>query len=335
MTFALLAGMALAVLSTVFNNSGMVVEKLAIRRMPELHARRTVEMATTLFRAPLWILGFALLILGSGTQVLALTDAPISIVQAVAACGIVLLLVLSHFVLGDRLGRHEYAGMAMVLVALVLLGLSVDRHTDKVTTTGSFGALVAVAVPALLVSTGFFLAAERVQGASVRRARLRAPLFGVSSGLLYGVAGLGVKEVSTIVQQHGLIAGIPHIMTSPAVYIVVALSAVGFLMFQTALQRCAASILVPVNNVTGSAFFIVLGGYIFHEPLPDAAAPLVFRLLAFAMIIVGLVTLALGKEMVETRDFRIGEHIDSARSDHGHDRRVDELPSDGSAVVHT
>ena len=39
-----LAGIALAVCSAVSNNSGMVVEKYAIRRLPELHARRALEM---------------------------------------------------------------------------------------------------------------------------------------------------------------------------------------------------------------------------------------------------------------------------------------------------
>lgn len=299
MTSPLLIGIALAAFSTICNNSGMVIEKLAIRRMPLLHARRGIEMIRTLFQAPLWILGFICLASGLVTQVLALTLAPISLVQAVSACGIVLLLVLSHIALGDRLGRFEYLGMGAVLIALVFLGLSVSPHADRAASSGSFSTLALAAVPAVAASFCFFLAAERTHGPRARRSRLRAPLFGLSSGLLYGVASLGVKSVSTILERRGVVAGAPHILASPALYLLIASAVLGFLIFQTALQRCRASILVPVNNVTGSGFFIVVGSDVFHEHLPSATGPLVFRLLAFAAIIVGLCLLSLGKEVGE------------------------------------
>jgi drug/metabolite transporter (DMT)-like permease len=305
MTVTLFAGIALALCSTVCSNSGMVVEKLAIRRMPTLHARRTVEMIRTLFRAPLWVFGFVLLVSGLGVQVLALTLAPISIVQTVSACGIVLLLVLSHILLGDRLGRFEYLGMALVLLALVLLGLSIDPHADHAASSGSFGALVLAAIPAVVASFCLFFAAESIHGSSVRRSRLRAPLFGLSSGLLYGVAALGVKEVSTILERDGLVRGVPHVFSSPALYVVLAASVLGFLIFQTALQRCLASILVPVNNLSGSAYFIVVGSAVFHEHLPNATEPLVLRLSAFASIVAALCALGLGKEAGEVHDMHI------------------------------
>jgi drug/metabolite transporter (DMT)-like permease len=308
MTAVLLAGISLAVCSAVFNNTGMVFEKLAIRKMPVLHARRTGEMLRTLFKAPLWLVGFVLLAAGLCTQVFALTLAPISIVQSVSACGIVLLLMLSHFLLGDRLGRSEYVGMVFIGLSLVLLGLSVQAHADHAHSGASFGTLVVAGGPALVVSLCFFLLAEHVHGSSPERARLRAPLFGLSSGLLYGVAALGVKAVSSIIEQHGLVGGLGRVITSPALYVVVVASAVGFLVFQTALQRCPASILVPVNNVTGSAFFIAIGTMVFHEQLPTAAWPLAFRLAAFACIVVGLCALSMGQDVPDALATRGAEH---------------------------
>lgn len=307
MTSPLLVGIVLAALSTIFNNSGMVIEKLAIRQMPVFHARRGIEMIRTLFSAPLWLVGFVLLVSGLGAQVLALTLAPISLVQAVSACGIVLLLVLSHLLLGDRLGRFEYLGMGAVLIALVFLGLSVDSQADHAARSSSFVALAVAAVPAVAASFCLFLAAERDHGSSARRSRFRAPLFGLSSGLLYGVAGLGVKAVSTILERRGLVRGAPYILTSPALYLLIGAAVCGFLIFQTALQRSRASILVPVNNVTGSAYFIVVGSEVFHEHLPNATGPLVFRLLAFAAIIAGLCFLAMGKEVGEPHKMKDAE----------------------------
>jgi drug/metabolite transporter (DMT)-like permease len=298
----LAAGIGVTLVSASFYNVGMVIEKLAIRRLPSLHARRSVQMVRTLFAEPLWTLGFACLLLGLGCQVIALILAPISIVQAASAFGIVLLLVLSHVVLGDRLGAVEYAGIGAVLVALALLALSVDPRADHVSRSGSLLTLIAVSLPVVAASFVLFAAADRIGGSSVRRRQLRAPIFGLASGLLYGVSALGVKFISTIVEHHGLVGAIPHVLGSAALYVLVVSAALGFLMFQTALQRTAASVFVPVNNVVSSAFFVVVGTTIFHEHLPNATEPLVLRLCSFALIVAGLFALAIGKEVELTHE---------------------------------
>lgn len=264
--------------------------------------RRSVAMIRVLFRSTLWDLGFVLLVVGLATQVLALSLAPISLVQGVAASGIVLLLVLSHFVLGDRLGRFEYLGIAAVGVALACFGLSVDSHADQASSLGTLTGLVFGAAPGVLAGFLFFFAAERIRGSSLRRVRLRTPMFATASGLLYGVAALGLKAVSTIVERRGLIASIPHILVSPALYLFIVSASLGFLLFQTALPMSLASILVPINNVIASAYFIVVGTVVFHEHLPSATGPLIFRLMGFTAIVFGLGALAMGGEIGHVHD---------------------------------
>ena len=232
---------------------------------------------------------------GLGIQVLALTLAPISIVQAVAACGITLFLVLSHFILGERLTRVEYLGIAAILASLLLLGLSVNASDNHVSGSASLAGIFGISVPAMIVGVTLFLLTDRINAATPRRAHLKAPLFGLSSGLLYGTGALALKEVSTIVKHHGLVDGVPRVLASPGLYLYLISTCLGFLVFQTALQRTMASVFVPVNNVTSSAFFIVLGTMLFHEHLPSAETPFLLRLGSFALILVGLVILAFGK----------------------------------------
>jgi diguanylate cyclase (GGDEF)-like protein len=292
------SGILLEALSVTMYSTGMVLEKLATRRLPSIHARRGLQMVATLTRDPLWLLGFALLVLGLGTQVLALTLAPISIVQAVAACGIALFLVLSHFVLGERLTKFEYVGIVAILSSLFLLGLSVDSSDDVVTGSTSLWTIFGVGIPAVMVGAFLFLFTDRLNLSKARSPHLKAPLFGLSSGLLYGVAALGVKEVSTIVKQNGLFDGTPRVLESPAFYLFLASTVLGFLVFQTALQRTTASVFVPVNNVTSSCYFIIAGTVLFHERLPKTGAALVLRLGAFAMILLGLLILAVSRSVV-------------------------------------
>jgi drug/metabolite transporter (DMT)-like permease len=290
------AGILLAVLSVIMYTVGMVMEKLATRRLPAIHARRSIQLVKTLVRDPLWLLGFVFLALGLATQALALTLAPISIAQAVASCGVAFFLVLSHFVLGERLGKIEYVGIIAILSSLVLLTLSVDAHDDLVSGSPSLLMIFAVGGPAFLCSIVFFILADRFEGSSFGEARLKAPIFGLSSGLMYGVASLGLKEVSTLVKKYGLLHSIPHIVVSPGFYLLGVGCVLGFLVFQTALQHTTASVFVPVNNVSSSGYFIVAGSFLFHERLPSATGPLLLRLGAFALIVAGMCILAFGKK---------------------------------------
>jgi len=117
-------------------------------------------------------------------------------------------------------------------------------------------------------------------------------LFGMAGGLFYGVSGLGLKSASTLVQRRGLIGAIPHLVTSPSLYLLLVTLAVGLLLFQTGLQRCSASVVAPVNLVTSTAYVIGVGTVLFNEHLPTAAGPLALRILGFAGVVAGLVTLA-------------------------------------------
>jgi drug/metabolite transporter (DMT)-like permease len=290
------AGIALAVASAAMYSIGFVIEKRATRRLPEIHIRQTVQMVTTLFRDPLWIVGFLLLGCGLLTQVLALSLAPITIVQPLSVSGIVLLLILSHFFLGDRLGRAEYLGITAILCALIVLGLSVDHHEDAVSATTSLARVLEVGLPAVAFAFGLFVLADRIKGTNVRTAHLKAPLFGMSSGLMYGVAALGVKEVSTIVKHDGLVRSVPHDLASPGLYLMLATTVIGFLIFQTALQRTTASVFVPVNTVASSGYFIIAGTVLFHERLPSTIGPLLLRSGAFALTLMGLFFLTMSKK---------------------------------------
>ena len=105
-------GLALALLSTTAYNSGLIVEKQALARLPALNGRRVLALAVTLLTAPRWLAGFALMLCGLGLQVLALMFAPVTVVQPVIASGVAVVLVLSRIVLRERLGRVEYACVA-------------------------------------------------------------------------------------------------------------------------------------------------------------------------------------------------------------------------------
>ncbi len=270
-----------------------------MRRMPPLDARKTSEMVRRLVGNPVWVIGFGTIAAGLVMQVLALSLASISVVQAVAPTGTVLLLVLSHIFLGDRLRRAEYVGIAALIVALGLLVLSLDSHSDLATGSTNLSALLAVTIPTVCASLSCFVVASRVQGSAQHRRRLKAPLYGLATGLLYGGAALDMKSMSTLMQRSGVVRAVPQIVVSPVFYMFLATGLLAFLMFQMALQRSITSVLVPVSSVLSTAFFIIVGDALFHEHLPRAPLSLSLRLASFAMLAVGLLTLTVVNEAEE------------------------------------
>jgi drug/metabolite transporter (DMT)-like permease len=292
------AGIAIAGLSAVLTGTGTVVEKIALQKLPDIHARRFWAMIRTLCASSQWLWGCALLLGGLICQGLALTLAPISVVQPIFASGIVLLLVLSHFVLHDRLRSVEWFALALIVVALVLLGMSIDARVDHAGGPANLTDLLLAAIPTAVVGLTVFEVADRAHG-SGRLRQLRAPLFGLAAGLLYGVAGLGLKSAATFVQRYGLVGSIRHLVVSPDLYLLAISMAMGLVLFQTGLQRCAASVVSPVNIVTSTTYVIAVGTVLFNEHLPSSPGPLGLRIAGFAGVVAGLVTLAAAGEKTQ------------------------------------
>ena len=286
----MLFGIVLAIVSAILFNTGFVIEKRALHRMPEVHADRTVHMVRTLIGTPLWLGGFALSLLGIGVNVLALSRAPLSVVQPVVAAGIVWLLLLSHFSLKEHLGRIEWVGMAIVFTALVCIGVSLDKKAERLGTSGTTLRVLAVAIPSAALSAAVYVAAGR-------RERGSAPLLGIAAGLDCGIGGLAVKGLGVLVEDNGLFGAVGRSFVSADLYILGAFAGAGLLMFQTALQRGRASVVVPITNVMSTAYPIVVGMAVFGEHLPHALWRVGLRFAGLAGVLVGTVFLAGGRSL--------------------------------------
>lgn len=271
-------GLALALLSTTAYNSGLIVEKQALEQMPSISARHAVSVALRLLSTPRWLAGFSLMLCGLGFQVLALMLAPVTIVQPLIAGGVAVVLVGSRVVLQEHLDRVQYACVGLMGVSVVLLALSAGGASQEVGHQVSGPLLAAVAVPSCLVAL--------LAGGSALRAgsrKHRVPVIGVSyglaTGLLYGVAALGIKALSgALLHGHGVLGTVIALVSSPYLYVMTGCSALGMVLFQAALQRCRIAIVAPVSNVLGSLYFMVIGTWIFHERLPSDPGPLALRL---------------------------------------------------------
>lgn len=296
MSAAAYAGIPLALFTTSAYNTGLILEKRALGRMPALEVRRVAHVVGSLLASPAWLAGFALMLTGLACQVIVLTFEPVSVVQPVLAAGVALVLVLSRVVLRERLGGAEAWCVGVMAGSVVLLAFSAGGTGSETGHSSSPGLMAAVIVPSVLL--GLVVAATPLRVFSGRHAgRHRAPAtgicFGLGTGLLYGVASLATKGLSDILSGHHTLAGLAGgILTSPYLYVLGGCSAAALLLYQAALQACRASILIPVSSVVSSVYFVLAGTWLFHEHIPADPVKLGLRVAGIALAGVVLVVLS-------------------------------------------
>jgi drug/metabolite transporter (DMT)-like permease len=272
------AGILLAVAATIIYNLGFILEKRALGNLPAIQAHRVWELARTLFAAPAWLGGFLLICAGMVLQILVLSLEPLTVAQPLQASGVVVTILLSRVLLHERPGRAELACIGVIGLAAVLLSLSSGHGPGAAAGTHAAGAdMAAAAVPVCLAVAVIYHRASRAS-----RRRHGYPVTGVSyglcAGLVYGVAGLALKGLSAAVTEHSRSGLLAAAVTSPYLYATLGVSAVGMCLFQVALQRSPASIVMPISLVISTAYLVVVGSWLFHERLPGSPALLAMRL---------------------------------------------------------
>jgi drug/metabolite transporter (DMT)-like permease len=244
---------------------------------------------------------------GLGFQVVALTLAPVSVVQPVIGSGVVILVVLSAVVLRERLGRLELGCVLAVVVAIAAIALSAEGAAGRVGHQASGLLITAVAVPTCVVALVAGAMALRNPGHGKHRAPITGVSYALASGLLYGVATLALKALSGALFHHSahLTELVVTVLSSPYPYLTVVCSAVGLLIFQTGLQRCRVSIVGPVSNITGSVYFLVVGTWLFGERLPANLAELALRV--GGILAAGVAVTVLSRQPASSGGVAIGQ----------------------------
>ena len=271
------AGVVLTLVATSAYNSGLILEKRALEQMPSIDFRRLFDFARNLITTPEWFAGFVLILVGLGCQFVVLSIEPLTIAQPLLAGGVAIVLVLSRVVLRERLGGGAVWCLVALGVSVVLLSMSAGNSSGS----GHYASIVvvgAVAVPSVLAALAIYKTAARAAGRR-HRAPVTGVAFGFGTGIIYGVAALGIKGLSGVFIQHNSLVQVAIAAAgSPYLYMLGCCALAGFGLFQAALQRCRASIVVPVNNIAGSVYFVVIGSWLFHEHLPTDPLRLTLRL---------------------------------------------------------
>ncbi|MQS34697.1 DMT family protein [Streptomyces katsurahamanus] len=271
-------GVAAALLANALYSAGFVLEKRALGSMPAVSVREPARLLRLVLRSPLWMGGSLALAAGFGAQLIVYRTLPIAAAQGIFVSGLVLLLLLSARLLGERTSGRERFAIGAILAALVMVVLSLSQDTDTVGADAPVPLILLVCVPSLAAGPWLYAVAERRARRPHRRPTTGVE-YGVALGLLYGVSSLAIKGVSG--RLSGLLdrpgAALLGVLGSPYPYLLLLTGVFGLIMSQAALQRCRVSLLVPVCTTVTSVFAAVLGTFAFGEALPGDPVRLALR----------------------------------------------------------
>ena len=266
-------GILLALLCAFATNVGFLLKHRGACAAPDVSLKHPVRSAVGLFRSKWFVVG--MLVAGGawGFHVGALALAPLSVVQAVIAGGLVFLTVLAERFFGCSVGTRQWAGVGLTALGLVLLAASLPHGGGE---HASYSMAGMIAFESALLALGTFLVLTPQLGSREHH----GAMLGTAAGILFGVSDVAIKALTSSVGADGALG-----LLSPWLATCVIASVIAFYASARGLQRGEA---VPVITLTSAAANVsaISGGIlVFGDPMPSDPLGVVVQSFAFVLVI--------------------------------------------------
>ena len=267
-------GILLSVACALATNLGFLFKHRGACAAPTVDIRHPLRSAAGLFRSKWFTIGM-LVALGAWVfHVAALAMAPLSLVQAIIAGGLVLLTVLAERFFGCKVGPRQWMGVGLTALGLVLLAVTIPSGTGS---HASYSLAGMIAFESGLLVVGTLLVLSPKLGAHEHH----GVLLGTAAGILFGVSDVAIKALTGSVGDMGLLG-----LVSPWTLTCVVASVIAFYASARGLQKGEA---VPVITLTSAAANVtaISGGFlVFGDPMPNDPLGIVLQSFAFVLVII-------------------------------------------------
>ncbi|KAI6679931.1 hypothetical protein NL676_033812 [Syzygium grande] len=322
----------LTLVATAGNNIGKVLQKKGTVILPPLSFKLKVIRAYALNRE--WAVGFLMDILGALLMLIALSQAPVSVIQPVSGCGLAILSVFSHFYLKEVMNVVDWLGITLAGIGTIGVGAGGEEQVASAISIFHLPWLAFI-VAVLFVLLNAWLRIfrrHRRQQEMMEYEVVEEIIYGLESGILFGMASVVSKMGFLFMEQ-----GFSRMLVPVCIGISISCSGTGF-FYQTRGLKHGRAIVVSTCAAVASIVSGVLAGMLaLGEKLPSAPVARLLLLLGWLLIIVGVILLVSSARLVRLlpRRFRqlvpggVGRNSGLRRSGSVHAK--DTSPS---AVIH-
>jgi drug/metabolite transporter (DMT)-like permease len=269
-------GLFLALAGALATSAAFLLEQKGAAAASAVDVRHPLQSAGALFRSRWFAIGIGVATLAWLAHVAAMALAPLSVVQAVYAGGLVFLAVLAERFFGFELGRRQWLGVIVTAGGLAIIALTRGPDTGE-TGRHALAALIALEAGAFVAAVVLIIGSGRDGFIPVRQGLLLA----AAAGTLYGVANVAVKYL-TDAAEGGLLE-----LVSPWAGAAAIAGVVAFYASARALQIGPGVEVIAITSVAANLTAIVGGVLVFRETIGVDALAIVGRVAAFSLVIVG------------------------------------------------
>jgi hypothetical protein len=266
-------GLLLSVGTALASIVGFLYKHRGAVDSPDVNWRRPIWSSLMLFRRRDYTLGVLIAMGGWGFHVGALALAPISLVQATIAGGLVMLTAVADRFFAHEVSRREWIGVALAALGLAFLAATIGDTADEAHSEYEVARLVTylatVSVAACLVA---WLAVGNLR---------EGILFGASAGLFWAASDTAIKALSGNLGEESALAILIH----PLAVLIALASIAGLVVSARSLQVGKAVPVIAVTSIAANALTIAAGPIVFAEPMPDDTLGVIARLAAFVLVI--------------------------------------------------
>jgi len=276
--------LVLAVLASTMMALGLLMMKSRATVLPDARGARVIRGVLAWLRDPMWAGGMSVQIAGWAMYVIAVSQAPVSMIAVMMQGGIALFVIFSVVVLGERARPAEWAGIIAIVVGMILLSMSLSAGASQ----GGIDGRVVIALSLVLAM---------VAAASFTRPRLaqNGTAQAIGSGIAFGLASIYTKAMTDAFEASSAQLAL-RIITDPWVYAMVAANLAGMVMLQNSFHQARGIITMPLSGALSNLVPIAGGMLAFGERLPSDSVAAAMRVAAFILTIAASTTLAVSEE---------------------------------------
>jgi hypothetical protein len=279
-----------ALLGSALLALGMAMMKSRATRLP-IARRGSVGYAVAAWlRDPVWSGGLGVQTAGYALFVIALAEAPISLVSVAMQGGIALFVIIAVVFLRERALPYEWAGILITIIAMVMLGFSLSKHEAQ-----------AMADSAAMVWTTACLLVIAYVPLRIPRLRDNGVGQAICSGVLFGLASIYTKAMADDYTHRLAVGPAFRVVTDPYVYGTIVANIVGMIALQNSFAVTRGIIAMPLASALSNILPIASGPVVFGEHLPVDTALASMRIAAYVLTVLGSALLANAREQAAAR----------------------------------
>ncbi|MHA1276213.1 MAG: hypothetical protein ACTSQI_00885 [Candidatus Helarchaeota archaeon] len=277
--FETIIGVILGIIAGLMFSYGAVLQKKAVDKMPDIKLS-DYKTITPLLKNRTWVIGVVVGTMGGIPYILSQLYIGLGYTQLLIATGLILLAYMASKMLHEPLGLVEYAGIGLILLGSIFLGLANLQPVDIAVSDPNFlrNALIFYIPFFSIILLGMLVYKLTDRGA--------AKNLGAISGIIFG-CGAGFSQMGILAFAEG------YILFLFIAYIILAIGTIlGTVVANIAFQKGKAVVVIPIQSAGNYLIPVLAGLTIFNQTFLNPDYFWTFFVPAIVLIMVGVFFLA-------------------------------------------